>query len=70
MKKPHAVRIAINAIPTSWLDPLLTGPHAVLGQPPYNCHDVERLLNALRDRMQVRFDEAVVAAQGKGANDA
>jgi hypothetical protein len=56
MKKRDAVQIATQAIPTGWLDPLLTGPNAVLGQPPYNCHDVERLLNAIRARIAVRFE--------------
>lgn len=36
-------------IPTSWLDPLLTGPKAVLGDPPYTHRDIERLLNAIRE---------------------
>ena len=35
-------------IPTNWCDPLLTGPNAVIGKPPYNCKDIERLLNAIR----------------------
>jgi hypothetical protein len=34
-------------VPTSWLDPLLTGPRAVIGKPPYNCPDIERLLSAV-----------------------
>ena len=40
-----------SGIPTSWLDPLLTGPEAVIGDPPYDCRDIERLLNAIRKRM-------------------
>jgi hypothetical protein len=40
-----------SGIPTSWLDPLLTGPCAVIGMPPYDCRDIERLLNAIRKRM-------------------
>jgi hypothetical protein len=34
-------------VPTSWLDPLLTGPRAVIGRPPFNCPDIERLLHAV-----------------------
>ena len=41
-----------DPIPTSWLDPLLTGPRAVIGTPPYGCPDIERLLNALRIRVR------------------
>jgi hypothetical protein len=37
--------------PTNWLDPLLTGPTAVIGKPPYGCPDIERLLNALKARI-------------------
>jgi hypothetical protein len=40
-----------NAIPENWLDPLLTGPDAVLRDPPWNCPDIERLLNAIRKRL-------------------
>jgi hypothetical protein len=40
-----------SGIPTSWLDPLLTGPDAVIGMPPYTCRDIERLLSAIRKRM-------------------
>lgn len=40
-----------EAVPNSWLDPLLTGPKAVLGKPPYDCRDIERLLNAVRERV-------------------
>lgn len=38
-------------IPTNWLDSLLTGKEAVIGQPPYNCTDIERLLLAIKKRM-------------------
>ncbi len=40
-----------DAVPSNWLDPLLTGPKAVIGQPPYGCQDIERLLNAVRERV-------------------
>jgi hypothetical protein len=43
-----------DEIPTNWLDPLLTGKGAVIGQPPYNCKDIERLLTALKDRIKTK----------------
>lgn len=42
----------LDAIPTSWLDPLLSGPEKIAA-PPYTCTDVERLLRAVRDRVKV-----------------
>lgn len=41
----------LDAIPTTWLDSLLTGENAVIGQPPYNCQDIELLLQAIKRRM-------------------
>lgn len=64
MKKRDAIQIATQAIPANWLDPLLTGPNAVIGHPPYNCHDVERLFNALRARMSVRFEASPPNGRG------
>lgn len=50
--RDNRLREAIrDAIPRSWLDPLLTGPKAVIGSPPYTCSDIERLLNAIRERV-------------------
>ncbi len=43
-----------QAIPTSWLDPMLTGPEALLGRPPYGCPDIERLLNGIRAAVRGR----------------
>lgn len=48
-----------DLIPTSWLDPLLTGFESVIGNPPYSCRDIENLLNALRARMQSRITAGV-----------
>lgn len=42
----------LNAVPTSWLDPLLTGPGAIIGRPPYDCRDIERVLNAVAARLR------------------
>lgn len=39
-------------VPTTWLDPLLTGEKAVIGKPPYNCKDIERLLQHIADRIR------------------
>lgn len=39
-------------VPTTWLDPLLTGPKAVVGAPPYNCKDIERLLWHVAERIK------------------
>jgi hypothetical protein len=41
-----------NAFPTSWLDSLLTGPNAVIGKPPYGCPDIEKLLQAVKQRIE------------------
>jgi hypothetical protein len=41
-----------DAIPTNWLDPLLTGPNAVIGEPPYTGLDIERLLQAIKKRIE------------------
>ncbi len=34
------------------------GPGAVIGKPPYNCKDIERLLLALRERVGLSAPEA------------
>lgn len=42
----------LKAIPTNWLDSLLTGPSKVLpDSQSYTCPDIERLLLAVRDRI-------------------
>lgn len=46
------MRAMVEAVPTTWLDPLLTGPAAVVGKPPYSCPDIEALFIALRKRLQ------------------
>jgi hypothetical protein len=57
-RKPDRVeRVAkkILAVPTNWLDPLLTGPRAILkGQPgTWGCPEVEDLLRAIKKRMDI-----------------
>lgn len=41
----------LGCIPTSWCDPLLTGDNKVLHS-EFDCRDIERLLQALRERME------------------
>lgn len=42
-----------DLVPSNWLDPLLTGPTAVLpGGYRYCPQDIERLLNAIRARIE------------------
>jgi len=42
----------LACIPTNWLDPMLTGPQRVVGDPPYDCRDIERVLLAIRYRIE------------------
>lgn len=44
----------LHCIPTNWVDPLLTGDDAVLSKTvgQYDCQDIERLLLAIRKRME------------------
>ena len=41
----------LAVFPTNWLDPLLTGPNAVIGKPLFSCQDIERLIEALKGRV-------------------
>jgi hypothetical protein len=45
------LRGVADRIPTNWLDPMLTGPSAVLKGYDYKGPDIERLLNAIRARI-------------------
>lgn len=47
----QALREIPNAIPTNWLDSLLSGPDAVVRGLRYDSRDIELLLNALRERI-------------------
>jgi hypothetical protein len=42
-----------DLVPTNWLDPLLTGKDRVIGEPPYNCQDIENLLRAIKERIAI-----------------
>lgn len=45
----------LACIPTNWLDPMLTGPQRVIGDPPYDCRDIERVLLAVRYRIEAHL---------------
>jgi len=40
----------LKCIPTTWLDPLLTGDSKVI-HGAFDCRDIERLLRTIRDRI-------------------
>lgn len=42
----------IAGIPDSWLDSLLTGPDEVMGEHPWGCPTVERLVQAIKERLE------------------
>lgn len=52
----------LAAFPDSWLDPLLTGPNAVVGKPPFGCPDIERLLAAIKERIVSTQDTSIGVA--------
>lgn len=48
-----SVRRALGAFPTNWVDPLLTGPEAILPRGnAFACRDIERLLWAVSERVR------------------
>lgn len=49
-------RELVDCVPSNWLDPLLTGAQAVMGSPPWGCPEVERLLRAIRARIEATCD--------------
>ena len=40
-----------DLVPTNWCDSLLTGKEGI-GQPPYDCRDIEKLLRGIQDRIR------------------
>ncbi len=56
-----ALREAPHAVPTTWLDPLLTGPDRVLTNESgnYNAKEIEELLRRLKARLQEKVDAAL-----------
>ncbi len=49
----------LAVIPRNWLHPLLTGPDAVLGKPPWGCPDVERLLQKIEAQQYALMSEHI-----------
>jgi hypothetical protein len=47
----------MSCIPTNWADPLLTGDQKVL-HGEFDCRDIERLLIAIRRRMEQKIGMA------------
>lgn len=56
-----------EVVPSNWCDPLLTGDSAALhGQPgTWSCHDIERLLNGIRERIQNHAALAAMVADAE-----
>lgn len=46
------LRLCVAAVPTTWLDDILTGPNAVIREQPWGCPEVERILSAVRKRIE------------------
>lgn len=46
-----SVEEAADAVPTTWLDDLLTGPTSVGGEPPFGCPQVEAILRGVKARI-------------------
>ena len=42
----------LACMPNNWCDPMLTGPQRVIGDPPYECRDIERVLLGIRFRIE------------------
>lgn len=42
----------LACIPSTWCDPMLTGTQRVIGDPPYDCRDIDRVLLAIRYRVE------------------
>lgn len=62
-RKDEALKAAVDAIPTTWLDELLSGPRKVIKTA--DCREVEALLKAVKARMQSAIDRALSGA-GEG----
>lgn len=60
----------LDDIPTSWLDPLLTGPDAALSKDAgkWGCPDIERLLLAIKDRMRKTANDQAQARRTEGVD--
>jgi hypothetical protein len=47
----------LEEIPTNWLDPLLTGKDAILKGYEYTPKEIEKLLKALKDRLELKVSK-------------
>lgn len=47
-----------DLVPTNWCDELLTGPNGI-GQPPYDCRHIEKLLRGVQDRIRAAEQKKV-----------
>lgn len=58
---------ALDAIPSNWIDNLLTGPDAALRGDggTWGCPDIERLLNAVREKVRA-IPARSATAEGRG----
>lgn len=54
--KRDMVAKVMEAFPTNWTDGLLTGPNAVIGNPPFGCPDIEALLHAIKERIRSQVE--------------
>lgn len=61
----------LNCVPHSWLDPLLTGEQAVLKGKggTWGCPDIERLLNAVRERLRIKLKSSTTQALRPGQTE-
>jgi len=50
-KLEELVKKIKETIPSTWLDPLLTGRNKVVKEVPYDCNDIENLFNAIRKQI-------------------
>lgn len=56
-RRDPLVKRVEDALPTSWLDGILTGPNAVIGKQPYDCKDIERVLLAVNQRVRAALKD-------------
>lgn len=47
----NGVLHAAKQVPMNWCDSLLTGPDGI-GNPPYDCRAIEKLLRGVQDRIR------------------
>ena len=62
---PDAKRLS-ELVPTSWLDSLLSGPEKVISSGPCTNTDIERLLLAVKKRLQQAEAEAAALPAPSG----